>query len=95
MLGFSIPRRRNAREATAATTSSSTVSRREPREKGGRGEGGRLYERSARSSHKQLVASAKLPRLLQRSSNSSLSCAVRLGYTTYLARMGLGRRKYA
>lgn len=64
--------RRNARGATAATTSCRAS------EDEGKGSGGgreAIRERSARSSHKQLVASAKLPRLLRRSSNSSRVCS--------------------
>lgn len=79
--------RRNAREATAATTSCWAE---RGREQGGikGGEGGGIRERS---SHKQLVASAKLPRLLRRRTDSSSTVCG--GYTHLSDRMGLGGRK--
>lgn len=50
--------------------------------------GGGIRERS---SHKQLVASAKLPRLLRRRTDSSSTVCE--GYTHLSGRMGLGGRK--
>lgn len=67
---------------------------RKGRERDGLGRLRENRERSAWSSHKQLVASAKLPRLLRRGSNARRGLT--LVYTTYLIQQnGPGGRKYA